>query len=164
MHFPCWNKCSVTTLWVKKNITNHNFPISFKGVDSIKDWLQDTFQYLCDSKMSALHLPIFLFYPQIVGFCKVGNSDTITGSQCNSISLSMAFVVSLLRLKFAFIWTSALPMGFLPDSHPLKLMINYSMIKSSSHQWCANPNPDSDLCLSVTTLLKSIMVPMICSL
>ncbi len=26
--------------------------------------------------------------------------------------------------------TSALPMGFLPDSHPHKLMINYSIIKS----------------------------------
>ena len=32
--------------------------------------------------------------------------------------------------QFTFTYTSTLPMGFLPDSHPHKLMINYSMIKS----------------------------------
>ena len=32
---------------------------------------------------------------------------------------------------FGFYLTSALPMGFLPDSHPHKLMMNYSMIKLS---------------------------------
>ena len=33
------------------------------------------------------------------------------------------------RVLISFNYTSALPMGFLPDSHPHKLMINYSMMK-----------------------------------
>ncbi len=35
----------------------------------------------------------------------------------------------LLRRHYLIIITSALPMGFLPDSQPHKLMINYGMIK-----------------------------------
>ncbi len=35
--------------------------------------------------------------------------------------------------SFYFINTSALPMGFLPDSYPQNLMISYSMIKSSPY-------------------------------
>ena len=47
----------------------------------------------------------------------------ITHSSNNSLSF------------FHLLITSALPMGFLPDSHPNKLMINYSMIKLSRHRW-----------------------------
>ena len=35
--------------------------------------------------------------------------------------------------EFEIIMTSALPMGFLPDSHLHKLMVNYSMIKFSPY-------------------------------
>ena len=38
-----------------------------------------------------------------------------------------------LGTKHLIIVTSALPMGFLPDSHPHRQMINYIMIKFGAH-------------------------------
>ena len=39
----------------------------------------------------------------------------------------LAAYSSLCELLYDICYTSALPMGFLPNSHPQKLMINYSI-------------------------------------